>query len=202
MAPRVKTRLLRRPLWGLLAMSCFSFLLTTVFATEDLSSVQGTFLKGDYKAVVLKTMQLIPRASAAQRDELLYLQGVSALKLRDFELARSSLEQLLKDHPKSRFTAQGAVALNYARQQPAKAVPPPPEESSITVQVGAFSTRTNAVRLQKELQRKGYDALVSESAGAENTLYRVRVGRFANRQEAEKTSDRLRSDGFPAQVKP
>jgi len=202
MAPRVKTRLLRRPLWGLLAMSCFSFLLTTVFATEDLSSVQGTFLKGDYKAVVLKTMQLIPRASAAQRDELLYLQGVSALKLRDFELARSSLEQLLKDHPKSRFTAQGAVALNYARQQPAKAAPPQPEESFFTVQVGAFSTRTNAVRLQKELQRKGYDALVSESAGAENTLYRVRVGRFANRQEAEKTSDRLRSDGFPAQVKP
>ena len=179
------------------------------WAVEDLTSIQAAFLKGEYKTVVSQTQRMIPNASSDQWDQLLYLQGVSAFKLRDLPLAKSSLEQLLKKHPQSRLAAQASTALGQINQQmsmpPASQPATPasqPEESFFTVQVGAFSARINAARMQKELQRKGYEAVISELSGQENTLYRVRVGKFADKLEAEKLSDRLRSDGFPAQVKP
>jgi len=182
------------------------------YAAEEMTTVQGAFLQGDYKGVISKTEKMIPYSSASQRDQLLYLQGVSALKLRDLPLAKSSLERLLKEYPHSAFLDQATSALNEINRQMSQPAGQPAgqpastafqsDEPQFTVQVGAFSTRANADRLQRGLQKKGYDAFVSESAGAENTLYRVRVGRFTDRHEAEKSCDQLRSDGFPAQVKP
>lgn len=61
------------------------------------------------------------------------------------------------------------------------------------VQVGAYRSRGNADRQVRELATKGYTALVvaPDSAGS---LYRVRVGPFAERAEATRVEARLRSE--------
>jgi DedD protein len=58
------------------------------------------------------------------------------------------------------------------------------------VQVDAFRSRDNAARQVASLKAKGYPALMSSAAG----LYRVRVGPFVERAEAERIRQRLQRE--------
>jgi hypothetical protein len=178
------------------AMAVLAFsLLTTVFAAEDdLHSLQELFLRGEYAAVVEKTKTLLPRARY-DRDGLLYLQGLSALKLKETDLARSSLDELTTRYPKSPFSSQAKLALSQAQASPGEAV-------LFSVQVGAFQTRANAVKLEQELERRGYDADVSEAQMHGKRFFRVRVGQYADRSQAESRARDLTREGFPNKIVP
>lgn len=66
----------------------------------------------------------------------------------------------------------------------------------ILIQVGAYAVRDNARVMRELLQRAGYRVapLVDNLAGdGEGWLYRVRVGPFANRDEARSTRQKLES---------
>lgn len=233
-------------------------------AAEDLPALQAAFLRGEYETVVRGTRSLLGEGSGkAETDSLLYLQGVSALKLRDFDLARSSLGRLLEDHPQSTWAGQAWLALGdsweasgndpqaldgYGRvlresaaedlhpqaalrlgkvqrrmgvwqgaketlESVAARWPETPEGAQareflaggdfyFTVQVGAFVSRSNALKLAAELKRRGYDAEVGETAMQGRIFHRVRVGRFLTKQEAEEMARRLQGDGFPGKVFP
>lgn len=67
------------------------------------------------------------------------------------------------------------------------------------LQVGAFRSRENADRQVQQLVAKGYAASVA--SGAAGGLYRVRVGPFATRDEAQRTAARLSSqEGIKSSV--
>ncbi|MEM7081302.1 MAG: SPOR domain-containing protein [Pseudomonadota bacterium] len=90
--------------------------------------------------------------------------------------------------------------------QPA-ATPPPAStptasvaESGWAVQVGSFASEANARRLTAQLQDKSYRAFITESDSSGRTLYRVRVGPVAERDEAELLAAALREDRQPARV--
>ena len=61
-----------------------------------------------------------------------------------------------------------------------------------TVQVNAFTDEKSAKTWVDRLKDKGYNAYLSESRVGGRLWYRVRVGRFETREEAEKTQDSLR----------
>lgn len=66
---------------------------------------------------------------------------------------------------------------------------PPGDEPTFSVQVGAFGERGNAIALRDQLGTDGFRAYVVEpAAGEEKPLYRVRVGPFADRDEAATTA--------------
>ncbi len=76
-----------------------------------------------------------------------------------------------------------------------------PFTPSFTVQVGAFINRGSAVRLRDELGAKvGQDARVEVYRKGSRTFYRVRVGRFTKRREAERLARRLRAEGYRTRV--
>ncbi len=62
-----------------------------------------------------------------------------------------------------------------------------------TIQVGCFSNRKNAEKLQDDLTQKGYDVFITPFKADGQQLYRVRVGEFMSRIAAEHTEQELRS---------
>jgi cell division septation protein DedD len=62
-----------------------------------------------------------------------------------------------------------------------------------TVQVNAFPDEQSAKAWVDRLKDKGYKAYVSESRTKGKVWYRVRVGRFESREDAEKLEESLRS---------
>lgn len=74
--------------------------------------------------------------------------------------------------------------------------------SFYTVQLGSFSKSPNARKLCDELLNKGYDAYVTKLEDGQKTLYRVRVGHFQSRLEAEYQEDKLKKEGYPTRICP
>jgi DedD protein len=87
--------------------------------------------------------------------------------------------------------------------KPAPALPPPPAPRDVpstgragawVVQVGAFGNADAARDVVKKLAAKGYPAfLVNPSAGTP-VIYRVRVGAYNTRSEADQTAKRLEKE--------
>ncbi len=72
-----------------------------------------------------------------------------------------------------------------------------------TINVGSFRERARAERLMKELEGKGYEAFVAKAAiPQKGTWYRVSVGRFSSRAEAEAFTRTLKEkDGLKSFVR-
>jgi rare lipoprotein A len=69
-----------------------------------------------------------------------------------------------------------------------------------TFQVGAFRDRGNAERLKLKLASAYKNAHICTFDAGDGLYYRVRVGDFANLEEARKGEDILLRDGYPAFV--
>ena len=70
-----------------------------------------------------------------------------------------------------------------------------PSGPGFAVQVSIFETRKEADRLAQQLVAKGYPAFVLDPAkGAAKPIYRVRVGKYRNRQDAEEIQARLQKN--------
>lgn len=114
--------------------------------------------------------------------------------------------QPVKTEPAPKAEAAQPAPAPAARPEPKKAEEKPAKKSSATdgkgfyVQVLATSSERNAEKLVKELSAKGYPAYkvsVSQKAG---TLWRVRVGNYATRDEARGVQGTLVLDGHTGQL--
>jgi len=86
---------------------------------------------------------------------------------------------------------------------PAAARPPPVENVPVTaapslfVQVGAFTELRNAEQLRAELLlRQLGDIHIAPEAGADDPLYRVRIGPLSSASDADSTAQRLQALGM------
>lgn len=114
--------------------------------------------------------------------------------------------QPVKMEPAPKAEAAKPAPAPAARPEPKKAEEKPAKKSSATdgkgfyVQVLATSSERNAEKLVRELSAKGYPAYkvsVSQKAG---TLWRVRVGNYATRDEARGVQGTLVLDGHTGQL--
>jgi cell division septation protein DedD len=70
----------------------------------------------------------------------------------------------------------------------------PAATGGFTVQVSATNDALQAVMLSRKLRSKGYDAYTTQGPIGGVTWYRVRVGRFADREAAKAMETRLRRE--------
>lgn len=114
--------------------------------------------------------------------------------------------QPVKTEPAPKAEAAKPAPAPAARPEPKKAEEKPAKKSFATdgkgfyVQVLATSSECNAEKLVRELSAKGYPAYkvsVSQKAG---TLWRVRVGNYATRDEARGVQGTLVLDGHTGQL--
>jgi cell division protein FtsN len=67
-------------------------------------------------------------------------------------------------------------------------------ERRFTIQVAAFKTRPQAETMRRGLVDGGYDAYISESTGPSGARYRVRVGVYPTRDDAQQAAQRLAAE--------
>ena len=75
--------------------------------------------------------------------------------------------------------------------------------SAFTVQVAASQNQQDAEKLVKELKSRGYAVFVvtPEFAHAKDNLFRVQVGPFVTREEAQRVRDKIAKEGFKPFIK-
>ena len=71
---------------------------------------------------------------------------------------------------------------------------PEPTGSGFAVQIAALNVRSEAEAIAKRLSSKGYAAYVLSPATGTPTVYRVRVGKFPTRREAETIATKLQKE--------
>ena len=76
---------------------------------------------------------------------------------------------------------------------PAVAAAPPPSSARFAIQVGAFAERDSAELLRGELQKGGYPAYVAVGAASGTPRWRVRVGPYPSREDADGIAAQLKS---------
>ena len=94
--------------------------------------------------------------------------------------------------PSSRGRGTGPVVAGSRAAAPAALPAAPARSTAFTIQVAALTDAGSAGALLGQLQRTGFDAyLVTPSANAPDTLYRVRVGKYESRSAAQSAMARL-----------
>jgi cell division septation protein DedD len=73
-------------------------------------------------------------------------------------------------------------------------VPTEPAGDGFSIQLAALAKRDEAEGIVRRLTGKGYSAYLIAPAEGAPTVYRVRVGKFKDRREAESVSARLQKE--------
>jgi cell division protein FtsN len=82
------------------------------------------------------------------------------------------------------------------------AAAPAGEPGRYSLQIGAFRDPKNSEKVMQDLQAKGYEPYVVEQKGR-SVLQTVRIGRYADRAEAQRAASELRRrEGLEAIVRP
>jgi cell division protein FtsN len=101
----------------------------------------------------------------------------------------------------ARRPAQSADPLGDLARAKAAAAPPPPAPTTgadpfdYFIQAGAFRTQQDADAQRAKLAMLGWEARVSEREQNGRTVFRVRVGPFAKRDDAESLKEKLDGAG-------
>lgn len=99
--------------------------------------------------------------------------------------------------------AKTAKAAPLAKTEEAKAadrLPAPAKGGKFAVQAAATSTETAARELSERLKKAGLAPYTERVETADGTRYRVRVGPYASRDDAERVRARLKSLGINANI--
>lgn len=100
-------------------------------------------------------------------------------------------ERLQSDRPVTE-PLKMAPAPPVASEEPAAPPPAAGSEEGWVIQVAALRDRDAAMAIVKRLSDKGYPAFLLDPApGAPAPVHRVRVGRYADRAEADRVARRL-----------
>ncbi|MBM3252807.1 MAG: tetratricopeptide repeat protein [Candidatus Omnitrophica bacterium] len=156
----------------------------------EVSIADSYFLEGNFEEASLRYKNVLMNYPKTKNLCFVYLRlGESLKNMGNLEEAKYYFDLLRKGFPSSFECAQIPISKNAV-------------DSFYTVQVGSFSKSTNARRLCDELLNKGYDAYITKMEDNQRTLYRVRVGHFQSRLEAEYQEDRLKKENYPTKICP
>ena len=119
-----------------------------------------------------------PAAAASAASGAVAAPAAPAAAASGPELRAGALADPLGDLAKSRLAATGSDPFSYF------------------VQVGAYRSAEEAESQRAKLSLSGIDAKVSEREQSGRTVFRVRVGPFDKRDDADKAKDKLESLGL------
>jgi len=148
------------------------------------------YLMGNYPKAEAHYREIIDKNRDSRMLGMVYYRlGQCGYKIGNIDKAKQYMELANAD------SAAGNIELGSSELCP-------PVANYYSVQVGAFTKNNNAVRMMEKLVLKGFSAYLETNDAAGIVTYRVKVGKFSLRREAEETVDKLAQDGYPARVYP
>jgi len=148
------------------------------------------FLRGDYQNANAQYRKVIDgNPSSKLRFTAYYRISQCALKTGDTQQAKEYLSRLKEEAPESfEFISNKDLDTSC--------------DIYYTVQVGSFSSSTNAQNFMQKLIQNGYPAYLEEAKTQDNVTYRVRIGKFKLRQETQELENKLTQEGYPTKIYP
>ena len=141
---------------------------------KALEDIEILFLKEDYKAVDSRCNRFLRDFKRSRlKKRVQYLHGMAYEKVNEKEVRK---EEIKKDEYKKA------------------------EEIYYIVQIGAFEDYKNAVKLKRELNRKGFECIVIKIPAETGLLYKVRAGKFSNQDNAERLVADLKRRGYNPEI--
>ncbi len=161
----------------------------------------------DYREVQLTSSQLVfIFLGILILGVVIFLLGVSVGKkqaqiARESELpAQAKLDQAKDKEIMPSTKPKDAIGKELASHQKVKAktqkkTPAAGKKGLFYIQVGAFNNRVPASAFAEEFKKKGYTALVLDPFPSDRkTVFRVRIGGYETREEAEEVNRQLKSE--------
>jgi cell division septation protein DedD len=129
--------------------------------------------------------------AAVKKVEIKQAQPVDVIKE---ELQKKAQAQTVS----AKATAKPSAAAKEITQQSQKVQPASVKAPRWDVQIGAFSSKENALQLIEKVSEKGYTAYLTEGIDQGTPFYKVRVKNpKTGKDEAEALSKKLEKDGYP-----
>jgi tetratricopeptide (TPR) repeat protein len=152
--------------------------------------VDSLYMQGYYENALKEVISLMSRHPKSEMMSLIYLKAArSNLKLARWTKAKEFLQKILKEYPES-FESRVAKQLLEEKQY-------------FTVQVGAFTEKSRAEYLVKELMgRKEYAYIVETKSPDGKMFFRVRVGQMTALKDAQVLESKLSTLGYPTRIYP
>lgn len=88
--------------------------------------------------------------------------------------------------------SEGADESAEAKPDAAASLPESATDGEFVVQLGSFSDERNARALAESVESSGFDVFVTPLFSEQGTVWRVRVGPYATREQAGEATERLR----------
>ncbi|MEA3328740.1 MAG: tetratricopeptide repeat protein [Candidatus Omnitrophota bacterium] len=155
-----------------------------------LSLADSFYLSGDLNQAVSRYKQfLIDNPHGPLLAEVYFKLGRCYREKGRWDEARYYFEKVYADYPLSFEAGEASVILTK-------------DKLYFTVQVGSFVNKTNALNACARLKNKGYQAFLRQVREKGRLLYRVRVGNFDTRGEADYIAVQLNKDGYSTKIYP
>jgi TolA-binding protein len=176
---------------------------SSMVAWAELGLIDALYMKQEFPAAQVRCQDFLRTRSGSALIPLVMFRLFEiheALGRR--EEAAEILAQLVRSYPDTYQGKQAQRQLTewgWSEESPMSK--PQLTEGDYTIQVGAFSKRSNAVNLQAQLRSWGYEVEMIKRAGRHRTLYLIWLGRYRTREEALRAAEKLeRERGLPYQV--
>ena len=108
------------------------------------------------------------------------------------ETATEAAQPATNETPAERRRKRREQAAQRAAQRAAGAAEPAIPKGSVVIQVFSSADQSQADRIRTRLAGGGYQAYLSPVEVSGHTMYRVRLGPFKSRDEAQKTAEKVR----------
>lgn len=156
----------------------------------SLALMDTYYMEGDYKKSLENAEDFLNDNSRTEFLSAVYLKVARChFKLANWKLGREYLQKVVQKYPNS-------LERSYVDQLLQ-------ESQFFAVQVGSFTDRYSAEKLVGELNGKGEYAYIVEAVSqAGKKIYRVRVGKLQQFNEAQKLETRLSQLGYPTKIYP
>ncbi len=154
----------------------------------SLKIADSYFLEGDYEKAMALYKEVEKKYPSSDYQPLIYSKLAQVATKEGQWDERKKYLSLLKE----KYSQGTEINLPGANET---------KEDFFTIQVGAFSTKKNALSLSNELSAK-YKPYIIEEKADKYTLYKVRIGKFKDRKKAEMVWGKLIKQGYPAHIFP